>query len=564
MALLTPPARGTKPRLAKTPPLISRIDRRWFVTMPIALAAIAALVVIVGRVVQPADAPLHVTSGWAQVASDGHHVSMSASLVNTTTSSQTGRVWWILSPPNEQPLWQHDIYRSADRGLSLAAGVAQTFTWQEDVLVPPGTYTLSIWVHRNLSNGTEVHSDELQVVDLRIPVGEGASHLRRHSAPTDGLVIAGASATMHGGADPSSLDGMATIDDTMSGASQPQLRWELVAIPSDGDWWSPGAAAEASKGAIAVSASSPVSAVVHSELLLPLGRYELRLTLVEHGNVVDQVLLDQVTPDFDHWDPSVSRFSGPVGAVAVESIATEHTWLDGRTNSLVAVVVNRTDQAQVTQVGWVLGRPGDPTPWNHLDAALDAPQTLVLSPHDAVRVSLPPQGTGGIVGPGTYQLAIWVHVRTASGAMVHSDAASAAAGVTVPSWDSSLLRLGLPEGPVAVDAVSAPTRWGKGQATTVTLRNMSALPQDARVWWVLGKVGDTQPFNDPVATLQPQPVIVLGPGEVRQVKLANPLSVVPGTYALSIWVHVKTSAGDFEHSDDVFGSQPVVVSATGQ
>lgn len=521
--------------------------------------AIAALVFVVGQVAGPLPAPLHVTSGSAAVASDGHHLTVTAAVTNTTKSAQTGRVWWILSPPGQEPLWQHDAYRSADVRLRLAPDATEQPMWHEDALIPPGTYTLSIWVHRTLSNGTEVHSDELRVIDLQIPVGEGAAHLRRHAAPADGIAIAGATATMRGGTDPSTLDGSATVFNITSGGVQPQLRWELVSA-ANSQWWTAGSAAEASNGPLFMSAPSHATDVVHRDLAPPLGRYVLRLSLLEQGRVVDQVLLDMVTPDFDSWDPSIARVSPPVGPAMVESIATEHTWTDGRTNSLTAVLLNRTDQAQLVQMGWVLGPPGDPTPWNHAVAALDVPQDAVLGPGASLEIQLPPQGVGAIVGPGDYQLSIWVHVRAPSGQMVHSDAASAAGGVTVPPWDPSVHRLSLPAGPVAVDAISPPARWGDGDPITVTLRNLSAAPQDTRAWWVLGKVGVPQPFNDPVATLFPPPELALGPGEVRQVQLDNATPVMPGTYALSIWVHVKDRTGTFDHSDGVFASKSIDVS----
>ena len=577
MALLTPSPPGTDPEAFNDTSAVSpagvplprgvrrgwriahHVDRRRLAFALAGVVAIAVLVVVVGQVAGPLPAPLHVTSGSAAVAADGHHVTVNAAVTNTTKSVQIGRVWWILSSPGQQPLWQHDVYRSADERLRLAPGATLQRVWHEDALIPPGTYTLSIWVHRSLANGTEVHSDEMQVIDLDIPVGEGATHLRRHAAPTDGIAIVSATATMHGGTDPSTLDGAATVVNTTGGGKQPQLRWELVGA-ANSQWWTAGSAAETSDGPLIVSPSSHAEDMVHRDLAPPLGRYLVRLSLLEQGRVVDQVLLDLVTPNLDRWDSSIARVSPPVGPVMVESIATEHTWTDGRTNSLAAVVLNRTDQAQVAQVGWVLGRPGDPTPWNHADAALDAPQDAALAPGASLDIPLPPQGAGAIVGPGEYQLSIWIHVSATSGRMVHSDAASAASSVTVPPWDPSLHRLSLPAGPVAVDAISRPARWADGDPVTVTLRNLSASPQDMRAWWVLGKVGDPQPFNDPVATLTPAPELVLGPGEVRQLPLDNATPVMPGTYALSIWVHVKDPTGTFDHSDGVFASKSMDVS----
>jgi hypothetical protein len=123
-------------------------------------------------------------------------------------------------------------------------------------------------------------------------------------------------------------------------------------------------------------------------------------------------------------------------------------------------------------------------------------------------------------------------------------------------------------GPVTVVGVTSGLVWADNAstATSITVQNTSAAPVRAMVWWILGRLGDAEPWNDPAmesAHLQ----VTLAAHATKTVLLPSSTvaAVRPGIYRLSLWAHnLDVATGQWIHSDgrEMIGNVQVVHAPT--
>jgi hypothetical protein len=116
------------------------------------------------------------------------------------------------------------------------------------------------------------------------------------------------------------------------------------------------------------------------------------------------------------------------------------------------------------------------------------------------------------------------------------------------------LTTGGSSGSVRLVNASTPLTWidDAPAATVVTIENVTSSDTDARVWWFLGRIDDPSPWRDPIATSQIASSALRSHEELTlKIPPATPAEFVPpGTYVLSLWVHVLDRASQtYVHSD---------------
>jgi hypothetical protein len=130
-------------------------------------------------------------------------------------------------------------------------------------------------------------------------------------------------------------------------------------------------------------------------------------------------------------------------------------------------------------------------------------------------------------------------------------------------------------GPMGIVGVSSELLWPADRIplTSITVRNTSTTLVHAKVWWILGHVDDTEPWNDPA--LESTHVDVDLPGNASTIVAVPALpaaTVEPGIYRLSLWVQtVNPATGQLVHSDgramlgnvDVLAATPSVTHTGG-
>lgn len=107
-------------------------------------------------------------------------------------------------------------------------------------------------------------------------------------------------------------------------------------------------------------------------------------------------------------------------------------------------------------------------------------------------------------------------------------------------------------GPVRVVGADTSLVWVSSEpaAVTVSVRNTGKTAVLARVWWLLARAGDPDPWTDPAA--QPPPkAIGIDAGQTKTVRVPINLGLVdPGPYELSFWAHTyDTKSRKWVHSD---------------
>jgi len=119
-------------------------------------------------------------------------------------------------------------------------------------------------------------------------------------------------------------------------------------------------------------------------------------------------------------------------------------------------------------------------------------------------------------------------------------------------------------GPVQISAIQTTMLWSRPRhaRAVVALQNNKGYPVTARVWWIVGHVGDPHPWVDPVL-LSSTASVTLGPHAQAMVPVGDAKLPPDGTYALSAWVHTS-AGGAFTPSDGVALSAGLTVDAAAQ
>jgi hypothetical protein len=108
-------------------------------------------------------------------------------------------------------------------------------------------------------------------------------------------------------------------------------------------------------------------------------------------------------------------------------------------------------------------------------------------------------------------------------------------------------------GPMSIVGVSSELLWAADRIplTSITVRNTSTTLVHAKVWWIIGHVDDTEPWNDPALESTHVEVDLSGHALTIVPVPAPPAATVePGIYRLSLWVQtVDPATGNLVHSD---------------
>ena len=161
------------------------------------------------------------------------------------------------------------------------------------------------------------------------------------------------------------------------------------------------------------------------------------------------------------------------------------------------------------------------------------------------------------------------HARTISLAIIAAVALSAGfwwPELRVPTLpDSSALRLLPPDKPhdvVEIVDVDSGILWADSQPAEVTvmLRNRGSRSVTAEVWWILGSIGDPEPWLNPAGGGDPERVRVPA-GEIVEVTIGSDDPPPPGSWNLSLWAHVLRGE-DRAHSHGVGATPQIRVLST--
>jgi len=116
-------------------------------------------------------------------------------------------------------------------------------------------------------------------------------------------------------------------------------------------------------------------------------------------------------------------------------------------------------------------------------------------------------------------------------------------------------------GPVQINAIQTTMLWSRSRdaRALVAVQNNKDYPVTARVWWIVGHVGDPHPWVDPVS-LSSTASVNLAPDAHAVVPVSDAKLPPDGTYTLSAWVHTSVG-GAFTPSDGVALSAGLTVDA---
>lgn len=131
------------------------------------------------------------------------------------------------------------------------------------------------------------------------------------------------------------------------------------------------------------------------------------------------------------------------------------------------------------------------------------------------------------------------------------------------AFPSVLTAGGGPRGPVSVEGISARSVWtaAEDSLVTVTLHKALNRPVDAQVWWLISRLGDTQPWRDPLLASAHRMVQFRSTQRSESVSFPSVAPLPPdGAYTLSAWVHTSVhNRHAFAHSDGVSLATSILV-----
>lgn len=147
--------------MTETATLTSDWRRRLPSVLTAALLVVTALLAIwsyEGVPTAPSTSDgLHVlAAAYTQTSERG--LEMVTTVDNASQRAERIQAWWYVASPASGAPWDTYEQRSAVRTLDLAPGAQAVLTWQEPLMVGPGVYHLSTWLHHEV-NGRFEHAD---------------------------------------------------------------------------------------------------------------------------------------------------------------------------------------------------------------------------------------------------------------------------------------------------------------------------------------------------------------------------------------------------------------------
>jgi hypothetical protein len=367
------------------------------------------------------NAPLCIDKFSASVAADGRTISVSVGVTNTSASTERGKVWWLLSPPGEEPTWQHDIYQSAPHYFHVGSHGRGVVRWTEEILIGAGFYNLSAWIHVKDASGNFVHSDGKSAAALYIASATDGPTLLRHSQPTGAVAVKGGVNMIQSGSCPA-IHSTVRLENASKTKQTIGLAWALITLKGQFPrWWDGPSVFSGGRQELTLGSGdrfeARIDSVLPANLRLGTGSYGLRIALDSGGTTEDLALVGDVWRVSTTETPKDHRTFLPSGSVMIGALEAPNAAVQNQKYAASLEVCNLTSQRQSAEVWWILGRVGDATPWQ--DPVAISPSLRVnLAPWGDVTATPTPVRVGA---RGRYELSAWVHVRALTGAFVHSD-----------------------------------------------------------------------------------------------------------------------------------------------
>jgi hypothetical protein len=256
-------------------------------------------------------------------------------------------------------------------------------------------------------------------------------------------------------------------------------------------------------------------------------------------------------------DSGWSRFSRqatPPPGLRVSAVDLPAAALDGGLGMptelpLTIVITNDTGVETVADIQWFLYRRESRFPWSGKPAYTSRQlQHQVFAPKRQTTIATSEPIS---LWPGEYMLRVVVSEDGGEGSVASDDIfLNDAITLLENDRDITIVRVGPASGPVEIVSLAADTgsfQRGKG-SVVVGLRNRSESEQEVVLWWFLSRPGSLQPWLE--FDLQSRVFSAeIAPQQQSILDLSDSVSLPPGTYELSVWVHTLDGNGE-EHPSD--------------
>jgi hypothetical protein len=257
------------------------------------------------------------------------------------------------------------------------------------------------------------------------------------------------------------------------------------------------------------------------------------------------------------------RFDPPPNASVVAS--TINVAPNGDSADVVLRVTAGPHDFGPLSIFWIVALPNVPRAWEapryvapaqHLDS-LAAGQTAELS-WARTRLPLP---------AGRYDVTAWVH-KVAPDASEEHLVGGLVGSFSISQQVPLALRLGegwfeVTHGALMLQTINVEQVDPQSQTVNIeaSIVNSSSQPVDGRAYWIVGRYTDTQPFLAPYWQSTSQLLPAMAPGESRTLSWQDSIGLTPGTYGVSLWVHIEDPVAGSRHSQSSINI-PLVLQAT--
>jgi hypothetical protein len=475
---------------------------------------------------------------------------VSINIRNNERSHQKVKVAWYLSYPGDQTPWETGLFASSWQVRNIAPSAVSNFRSTVTAAIPRGTYQITAIVHEYVA-GKEVQiGEEASTKFVHIA---NRTNFYRASSPGPAMI------TEVRVPKNSSTDGQilhiaaaVSVRSTASLKLPIRLSWALIDANSflSNSWITTPPLFLGPKYPV-LGHSSTIN--ISSNILgAPRQKYTLRLELFVGLKLSDSVVVPSLRFSTGGLNPSIIR--GLNSAAFLPLVVTSTLFaseLETSSNSTVSVTVTNTKSTPSTgQLILQVGRIGDPEPWK--DPVFTFPIITFTVPANTAETV---QDTGLPPFPdGTYELGIYVHDKTATGQYQSGDQVFARSHFKVYGSPSIIRGLHSPVSlPLVITSTSFPSMISATSSSTVsvTVTNTASTPSTGQLILQVGRIGDPEPWKDPVFTF---PIITFTvPANTAETVQDTGLPPFPdGTYELGIYVHDKTATGQYQSGDQVF------------
>jgi hypothetical protein len=291
--------------------------------------------------------------------SEGQRATVNLWLRNLSGQPQQGEVGWILGAPGDSRPWQDPIAAADPHRISLAPwGEQQVVLASAALVVPPGKYELTGWVHGLDATGASVHSDAVRS-GQSITVAGWDPSVSRRALPAGSLMVERIEAPI------SWSEGQrVTVDlwlrNLTGQVQQGEVGW-ILGTPGDSrPWQDPIATGAPHRVTLAPWGGQRVR-LASGALVVPPGQYKLTGWVHAQDGKGAFVHSDAVASiqsiTLSSWDPSISRRELPAGSLMVE-VRGSHCLERGPTGHGRLVAAEPDGPSAARGGGLDLGHPG--------------------------------------------------------------------------------------------------------------------------------------------------------------------------------------------------------------